>query len=79
MYKYNPDTIQRHILSHEKMSFYAYISIADVVLKLGIVGLLVVSSLDKTYSVRRITYHCGSYHPAYHPLLLSGTLPCLPL
>jgi len=35
------------ILSHEKMSFYAYISIADVVLKLGIVGLLVVSSLDK--------------------------------
>lgn len=35
------------ILSHEKMSFYAYLTLADVGLKLGIVFLLVFSPIDK--------------------------------
>lgn len=37
------------IVAYEKMSFYAYISIAESVLKLGIVYLLVLSSVDKLY------------------------------
>jgi O-antigen/teichoic acid export membrane protein len=38
------------IIAHEKMSFYAWISIADVVLKLGAVFLLMVSPVDKLAS-----------------------------
>lgn len=40
------------IISYEKMSFYAYISIVEVLLKLGVVYLLLVSPIDKliTYS-----------------------------
>jgi O-antigen/teichoic acid export membrane protein len=38
------------IIAHEKMSFYAWISIADVVLKLGVVFLLMVSPVDKLAS-----------------------------
>ncbi|MCK9346736.1 MAG: lipopolysaccharide biosynthesis protein [Bacteroidales bacterium] len=38
------------IIAHEKMSFYAWISIADVVLKLGVVFLLIVSPVDKLTS-----------------------------
>ena len=37
------------IVAYERMSFYAYISIAESVLKLGIVYLLVISSADKLY------------------------------
>ncbi|NLN84449.1 MAG: lipopolysaccharide biosynthesis protein, partial [Firmicutes bacterium] len=35
------------IIAHEKMSFYAWISIADVLLKLGVVFLLTLSPVDK--------------------------------
>lgn len=35
------------IISYEKMSFYAYVSIVEVLLKLGIVYLLLVASWDK--------------------------------
>ena len=38
------------IITYEKMSFYAWISIADVVLKLGVVFLLTVSPVDKLVS-----------------------------
>ncbi|MFA7201067.1 MAG: lipopolysaccharide biosynthesis protein [Bacteroidales bacterium] len=38
------------IISHEKMSFYAWISIADVLLKLGVVFLLSASPVDKLAS-----------------------------
>lgn len=38
------------IIAHEKMSFYAWISIADVLLKLGVVFLLSVSPVDKLAS-----------------------------
>lgn len=37
------------IISYEKMSFYAYLSIVDVILKLGIVFLLVVMPWDKLF------------------------------
>lgn len=41
------------IIAYEKMSFYAYVSIIEVLLKLGIVFLLVVTFTDKliTYSI----------------------------
>lgn len=35
------------IISYERMSFYAYISIIEVLLKLGVVFLLVISPIDK--------------------------------
>ena len=35
------------IIAHEKMNIYAYISIMDVMLKLGIVYLLVILPFDK--------------------------------
>ena len=37
------------IISYEKMSFYAYLSIVDVILKLGIVFLLVIMPWDKLF------------------------------
>lgn len=38
------------LIAHEKMSIYAYISILEVLLKLGIVYLLVISPIDKLIS-----------------------------
>lgn len=38
------------LIAHEKMSIYAYISILEVLLKLGIVYLLVISPVDKLIS-----------------------------
>lgn len=35
------------VISHERMSFYAYLSIADVILRLGVVFLLIILSGDK--------------------------------
>lgn len=50
------------IISYERMSFYAYVSIIEVFLKLGIVYLLVISPLDKlvTYSalVALVSFVC---------------------
>ena len=44
------------IIAHEKMSFYAWISIADVVLKLGVVFLLTVSPVDKLASYAALLF-----------------------
>jgi O-antigen/teichoic acid export membrane protein len=44
------------IISHEKMNIYAYISILDVLLKLVIVYLLVISSYDKLISLSGLTF-----------------------
>lgn len=50
------------VISHEKMSFYAYLSIIDVFLNLGIVFLFIFSSFDKLifYAVLKlaITFLC---------------------
>lgn len=48
------------IISYEKMSFYAYLSIVDVLLKLGIVFLLVVMPWDKLllYGLLLLLVHC---------------------
>lgn len=44
------------ILSHERMGIYAYVSIAEVLLRLGIVFLLVVSPFDKLSSYAALTF-----------------------
>ena len=44
------------IIAHEKMSFYAWISIADVVLKLGVVFVLMLSPVDKLVSYAALLF-----------------------
>lgn len=44
------------IISYERMSFYAYVSIIEVLLKLGVVFLLVASPLDKLISYAALLF-----------------------
>jgi len=41
---------ESNIIAHEKMNFYAYVSIGEAVLKLGMLYLLVISPIDKLIS-----------------------------